>query len=323
MGPIRTVTGDVAPETLGWCQCHEHLYLENGKSYECNPALRMEDAALSLRELRDYAKAGGGAYVDAQPVWAGRMAERMAPASQASGVSIIASTGYHKLCFYYGDSPVFTCSDDALYRTFRRDIEEGMLSSVKAGLLPTGSRAGIVKIALDHDGVGAPRYARLLKAALTAAADTGAGVMAHFEPEADAFELLREMERAGLPPRRLIACHLDRTHPRPDYINAVAAAGAYLDFDTVHRYKYHGDAEEIALIRSVLEAGHRDRLMLSLDTTAARLRSYGGEPGLDYILTVFRLKLAEAGVGEEELRGMMIENPARALAMERNNRQSM
>ena len=314
---IRTVTGDIAPENLGWCQCHEHLYIENGKAYECNPVLRMEDAGRSLRELQDYAKAGGKAYVDAQPVWSGRMAELMGPASEASGVSIIASTGYHKQCFYYEDSPLFTSTDDELYRTFRADIEEGMLSSVKAGLFRTAYKAGIVKLALDHDGVGAPRYARLLKAALAAAADTGVEVMAHFEPEADAFELLREMERAGLPPQRLIACHLDRTHPRADYINEVAAADAYLDFDTVHRYKYHGDAEELALIRSVLEAGNGNRLMLSLDTTAARLRSYGGEPGLDHILTGFRGKLAEAGVDEGELRRMMIENPARALAMER------
>ena len=65
---VRTVTGDVAPDTLGHCQCHEHIFLEMDRSYEVSPVLYMDDYDKSLAELREYRAAGGGTIVDAQPV---------------------------------------------------------------------------------------------------------------------------------------------------------------------------------------------------------------------------------------------------------------
>lgn len=48
MRRIRTVTRDFSTETLGHCQCHEHLFIAKGKSYEVNPALWMNDKDASL-----------------------------------------------------------------------------------------------------------------------------------------------------------------------------------------------------------------------------------------------------------------------------------
>lgn len=59
MRRIRTVTGDFPTETLGHCQCHEHLFIAKGKSYEVNPALWMDDKDASLNELNIYKGAGG------------------------------------------------------------------------------------------------------------------------------------------------------------------------------------------------------------------------------------------------------------------------
>ena len=97
---IRTVTGDISPLELGYCQCHEHLLLAKGKSYTIDPSLCMDDEEKSTEELISYKAAGGRALVDAQPVGCGRIADGLRRISETSGVRIIASTGFHKLLFF-------------------------------------------------------------------------------------------------------------------------------------------------------------------------------------------------------------------------------
>ena len=59
----------------------------------------------------------------------------------------------------------------------------------------------------------------------------------------------------------------------------------------------------------MLELGYAGRLLMSLDTTAARLRSYGGAPGLTDILGRFIPMLMDAGVSRTEIDEITRENP--------------
>ena len=74
---IHTVLGPVLPEKLGFTQCHEHLMLSKGASYQCNPALWMDDIEASVKEAAAYREMGGAALVEAQPGGCGRMAEEL------------------------------------------------------------------------------------------------------------------------------------------------------------------------------------------------------------------------------------------------------
>ena len=118
----------------------------------------------------------------------------------------------------------------------------------------------------------------------------------------------------GLDPARVLVCHADRQADdfRPHV--EIAKTGAYLEYDAIHRQKYHDDASEIRLILHMLEKGHRNRLLLSLDTTAARLHHYGGEIGLPYLIETFLPALSRAGVSAADIRQITHTNPARALA---------
>jgi len=311
-GIIRTVAGDMDTEQLGWCQCHEHLFLRRGEPYKVSKALCMEDYDKSLGELKEYYRAEGVSIVDAQPVYAGRMASALRKASQESGVHIIASTGFHKAAFYESSSPVFSMSQKDLTDLFIAELEEGMKEDGRS--LP--SRAGIIKVAVDRGGCDAtPAYSRLFGAAVAASAETGAAIMAHFEPDTDVFQLIDKMDAAGIPPARLIACHLDRARIDAGYHRQVACTGAYLEYDTINRLKYVSNESEIHLIRQMLEYGLEDHLLLSLDTTNERLRTYGSSMGLDYILTVFRPMLEKNGVLDSTVRKMMIANPSKAIAV--------
>lgn len=310
---IRTVTGDIPSEQLGWFQTHEHLFLEKGKSFEVDPSLCMDSFSLSLQEILQYHRAGGCAFADAQPVGAGRMAECLKRASKESGVHIVGVTGFHKQCFYPEDSFLFSSTENALADLFETEVTDGMFSSDFSGRMRTDARAGLIKVAVEAGGVHMnAAYEKSFSAAAHAAKKTGAAVIAHFDKGADALKLVSYLQERGICPHRLIACHLDRARYDASYHKEVAAAGVWLEYDTVNRLKYHDNRQELDLIEEMVDAGYADRLLLSLDTTNKRLRSYGADMGLDYILKDFSVLLRERGLGGY-IQQMMVSNPAEAV----------
>ena len=317
MTKLQGVCGPIAPAELGHCQIHEHIFVRPTPLSGRNPALCIDSFPRSLEELRRYKLAGGAALVDAQPVAAGRDAGMLERLSRESGVSIVASTGYHLLGFYPPESWVHALDGDALYRLYREELETGMLPCGPDPSLrpaaPSSIRAGMVKAAIPAEGPEG-RYAVLLGAAARAAADTGVPLMLHTEYGSQAEAALRLCFDAGVRPEKLVVCHADRQAADWSPHDAIAKTGVYLDYDTVGRFKYHSDEEEIALLRHMAEAGCGDQILLSLDTTAARLTAYGGALGLDYLLNSFLPRLRREGAPEEAVDGFCRANCRRLFA---------
>ena len=111
-------------------------------------------------------------------------------------------------------------------------------------------------------------------------------------------------------------CHVDRQAEDFSVHEAVAKTGAYLEYDTIGRFKYHDDPKRNPTDPSHARTRAWDKLLLALDTTAARLQSYGGEIGLTYLLEHFLPSLRRQGVSEEEIAQMTRRNPAKALRLE-------
>ncbi|MBQ6840058.1 MAG: TatD family hydrolase [Oscillospiraceae bacterium] len=304
---IRTVTGDLPAEQLGHIQCHEHIWLRKGPGYELNPALCMDDYNKSLQELKDYRLAGGATIVDAQPGGFGRDAEKLLRLSKDSGVNIVAVTGFHKKAFAEEDLGALT--ETALVDRFCREITEGMTECGSA-------KAGMVKAAWDDGGLEDYVNQKLFSAVAATAAQTGAPVLIHTEKDTDLTRMLKLFEGCGVPAHRILICHLDRTIPDPGLHKEVMAAGCYLCYDSVNRLKYVSHAQELALIGKMCEAGLDERIVLSLDTTAARLRSYGAaDMGLDYLLKDYKNMLISAGIPEKSIRKMYETNAAQILCL--------
>lgn len=316
---VRTVLGDIDPQALSYTQCHEHIFIEQDKSAEVSDVLLIDDLDKSTRELAAYKRAGGAAIVDAQPVMAGRMAEWQVAASKAAGVHIVASTGFHKTVFYYPDSYIFRLGMQEIAQLYRNEIEKGMIGSRTHGHVMTTAQAGLIKVAVDRNGIYADAiYEKLHTAAAEAQVRTGAPLMCHIEQGADAMEVVDFYLSAGVRPERLWIAHLDRARYDAEFHKAILARGVYLEYDTIARFKYHSDEDELKLIRAILDAGYEDRLLIGLDTTRARLKSYGAKTGLDYILTVFLPYMLENGVTKKQIEKMTVKNPRAALAMEKN-----
>ena len=304
---VRTVAGDLPATGLGHVQCHEHIYLRKGPSFEVNPALCMDDYGKSLQELNDYRLAGGATIVDAQPGGFGRDAAKFLQLSKDSGVNIVAVTGFHKKAFAEEDFGVL--SETALVDRFSREITQGMLECEEA-------KAGVVKAAWDDGGLESYVNQKLFSAVAATAAQTAAPVLIHTEKDTDVFQMLRLFESYGVAPDRVLICHLDRTIPDPGLHQEVMAAGCFLCYDSVNRLKYVSHAQELALIGKMCEAGFDGKIVLSLDTTAARLRSYGAtNMGLDYLLKDYKNMLKSAGIAEESIGKMYQTNAAQILCI--------
>ena len=167
---------------------------------------------------------------------------------------------------------------------------------------------------MTKDGIdGNKTYAKLFHAVRNAAIQTHALILVHLDIETDAIEIINFFKEKAVK-SRLILCHLDRARYDFVYHKEIAAEGVFLEYDTINRPKYHSDEDEIKLILYMIEQGFADRLLLEMDTTNKRMKSYGTDFGLNYILIDFKDKLLKSGLSLEEFNDMMITNSANALA---------
>lgn len=309
MRHITTVTGPILPEELGYCQCHEHLLLRDGQPARTNPALVFDSLEASMREAKDYIAAGGRSIVDAQPVGCGRIPDGLAEISRQTGIRIVASTGFHKMSFYPADHWIFSASERDLCRLFTDEITGGMYLDCDRFLDRKNcpSRAGLIKAALDTEGL-TPQYIKLFRAAAHASLQTDTAVMIHIEQGADALQLFDFLRNLGMRPQRMIFCHLDRACGDLEVHKRLCEQGAFLDYDTIGRFRYHSNEQELLIVKEMLASGYEDRLLLSLDTTRKRLKAYGGDIGLDYILKVFLPMMEESGIPQSQVRKIFYEN---------------
>lgn len=315
MNEITTILGTISKEELGFCQFHEHIALSKGVSYLVNPALCIDDTAKSVREVLQYQKAGGKTLIDAQPGGCNRDAKMLEEIARQTGIHIIASTGFHKMVFYPENHWIFHISGYNLTSYFIEELTEGMYydRDTKWNSKQMRCRAGIAKTALDTVNL-TPFYKKLFTSAANACMETGTTMMIHVEKGSDPLLLLTFLKSLGLPPSQMVFCHLDRAIPDLAIHKRIAGAGAYLEYDTIGRFKYHSDEHEVFIIKEMIENGLEDQLLFSLDTTAERLKSYTpGAVGLDYILTSFWNLLEHNGITEEQLRKISNVNCINAL----------
>ena len=315
MKEIVTVTGPIAPEELGFCQCHEHIAMSKGKSWYLNPALRIDDMAKSLEEVRRYKSCGGDSFIDAQPCGCNRMAEELRKLSVKSGVHIIASTGFHKLCFYPDSHWIHSISEAELEEVFVRELTTGMYTDADCTYpsVQSSVKAGIIKTAYDTEELS-PRYKKLFRAAASASLKAERIIMIHVEQDANPVLLQDFLLNLGIEPKNLMFCHMDRACKDIRIHEDVLKKGSYLEFDTIGRFKYHSDEHEIQIIQSLVDIGYATQLLYSLDTTSDRLMSYNPDAiGLNYILTKFNASLKSSGISEDIIHMLSIENPARIL----------
>ena len=291
---IKTVLGYIEDEQLGFTHCHEHIWISGSLPETC-PVQPLNDYSASLKELRAFRAVGGNSIVDCNPPKAGGDFEYLKQLSLSSGVNIIASTGYHRACFYSDYD--LDKSVEYFINQYSKEIEEG---------------GGIIKMAVESCGIDKKNAPKHIAAALTGQ-KYDLPVIMHVEKECDLQAILDFYDNLGLKPERLILCHCDRMiADLNEHIKALER-GVYLEYDTIHRLKYHDNEQELMIIKTMTDC-YPDQILLGLDSTRQRLGSYGGDTPLTYLSEIFIPLMKEKGISTETIEKLMIYNPRKALS---------
>jgi phosphotriesterase-related protein len=310
-GRVQTVLGSIDPADLGWVLPHEHTaialwHIPNRWDYW---ELRRDEPVI-VEELTAFRAAGGGTIVDLTLDGVGRDPTWLAGLARATGLHVVMGSGWYRGAHYPAEALIDRRSVDELADVIVRDAT--------VGVGETGIRAGIIgEIGVDKPWLSAQEE-RVHRAAARAAGRTGLAITTHAVQSTVGLDQLDVFEAEGADLSRIVIGHAD-SNPSLDYHLAIVGRGATVEFDFLGMsftpLEQHGEPRVIGNLRELLARGHVERILLSQDVCHdSQLRRYGGN-GYTYLADTFLPRLRAAGVSEDEIRTITIDNPRRLLTI--------
>jgi phosphotriesterase-related protein len=267
-----------------------------------------DDLDLLVTELKQAMADGVGCIVDSAT---GRrtpaQVEHIRRASAASGMPIVLGGAYYLQPRY--PKELATMSEDQIADQFVQD----------AAAQNWGALGEFGSSETTH---GDER--KVLRAAGKAHVRTGLPIFTH-TPHSScprcALEQLDIFESVGVDPRHVVIGHLsaikDEDDPTSETHKAIAKRGAFIGLDTMGHemsQSFIPEAKKVTLVKRLLDAGCESQLIFSSDfANPKHLKSNWGM-GFATVLTQFGPKLRYAGVKDETIRRITVDNPRRFLA---------
>lgn len=305
---IRTLLSDLPPESLsGPVLFHEHLSMK----YPLNAKEHFsDDVAMMTEEVRAAGQDGIACIVDGGHADMHRQLDALKRIADASGVPIVASGGFYMQRTYPAE--IATQSADEIAAELVREAEEkrfGALGEIgqEGGVLTDDEKKVFQAVAKAQMQSGLPIF--------THNAYTGTRNVETPIPEDSALGQVDVLEEAGANPNHVAIghiCCLD--DPEARIAQRIAQRGFYVGFDRVTIQSIIADEKRVAMLMKMVEAGHEDKLLVSSDFAVGRSLKQRGGPGIGQAWTAFAPMLRDAGLPEETLRRIMIDNPRRFLA---------
>ena len=340
-GEVQTVLGTITPAEMGVTLPHEHLLIDfkvmfaepaaaSDKGRAGEPVsmanlgwvrqnfnanldnLRLMDEQVAADEILLFKHAGGRTVVDPTPKTLARDPLALARIARATGLNVVMGAGYYVHASHPPDMD-------------RRTVDEltrEMVADITTGVGDTGVRAGL----LGEIGTTYPwteNEKKVLRAAVAAQRETGAALMIHpgRHPKMP-MELAEFVQKEGGDLRRTIMCHICRTIADIRAVLDLAQTGMLLEYDLFglenSYYPYNpafdmpNDGGRMAHVLALIDAGHRDQLLLSHDIAyKTSLVKYGGY-GYHHLLLNVVPRLRAKGVDDAGLHRLLVENPTRA-----------
>jgi phosphotriesterase-related protein len=323
---IETVAGPIHPDELGATLMHEHPdsvapggFYSGGKTTDIEELAERALSCLPSYGVRSIVDLSGRAKSGHDDNLVGRLAARL-PLNLIAGFS------------FYKDPWLDGIEDnlDRLVDLYIRPAVDGIWgTSIKAGIF------GEVGTSLNEI---TPREETHLRAAARAHIATGLAISTHCTLGTMAIEQIALLIEEGADLSRVVLGHLD-LQPDIVYLEKVLGSGVNVAFDTFGKerfdyrvphsegegggefikWAYHrADEDRIKALVELVARGYDHRIVLSCDMSGAEAYmnpATHGRYGYSYLPGVVLPKLTEAGITEESLHRMLVENPARILAV--------
>jgi phosphotriesterase-related protein len=322
---IRTILKDYAPEELagGATLFHEHMQLApdfNAKFGAATAAARaanglppapargggggapkggdgkgggpptpppdiMHNVDLMSDEVAKVKSAGVACIVDAGHPDMGRNIDFIRQVSMKSGVPIVAGGGFYSQPFY--PKEISTMSEEQIVKALIKQADDDTL--------------GVFGEIGSWDEITADER-KVFRAVGKAHVATNLPIFTHTGiPGKSALEQLDILEDAGVKPDRVVIGHLGNLVDANVAVHkTLCRRGAFVGFDR----QGVNDTQQIPMVMALIDAGFADHLMFSAD----------GSSGYSKTMTVFVPKLKAAGVSDQVLHHITVDNPRRFLA---------
>lgn len=329
MSDVTTARGPIPADQLGVTLMHEHIFIN--EMLEERPVGLLNDYELMKQEVGHFLAAGGRTIVElstaelttgASPDPTGRFSGvpstgyaedgsrepnqvlSLLRLSEETGLNVVLGAGHYREPYL-----------DRAYVDRRgvNGIAEKIIEEATIGFAGTGVRAGIIgEIACDRWHVSAAEE-RSFRAAARAQQATGLTVTTHASRWPVGIEQLDILTDEGADPRRVIIGHCDTVNI-PEYHEAIAARGAFVEFDTIRGSSEFDVRRRVNLVMNLVQKGFLDQILVSHDIcTRPHLHDSGGE-GYDYIPIKFVKTLLSAGLDDAAVEQLLVQNPRRALS---------
>jgi phosphotriesterase-related protein len=310
---VETVRGPLEASRLGPTLMHEHVFvlepeaLQNyghlwGASY-WDEEPRIADAIEKLRALR---KAGIETIVDPTVPGLGRYVPRIQRVCAEVELNVVVATGVYAFL----ELPNFL-----RYRS-TDDIAEIFVREIREGIDDTGVRAAFLKCAVEEHGLVGD-VPRMVGAVAAASLETGAPITVHTNAEARsglwAFEAFAA---EGVDASKIVVAHAGDSNDL-DYLRALADQGAILGCDRFGIEHFNPLQRRIETLTALVAEGYADRIILSHDA-ACFIDFFTGDgkfsderPSYLLVSQTVVPALLDAGVTQEQIEAMLVENPRR------------
>ena len=336
---LNSVLGPVCRSDLGIIAPHEHVLLDLTAFYQALPVPGIDDPAtqkvemwnlgilsrdcyalkdnllltdedVAVKELMFFKNAGGKTMVDASLPGIGRDPQGLKRIAEKTGLNIVMGTG-----FYVGEThpeSLDSMTDEEIGDLMVKELIEGV-DGIRAGYI---GEIGISEIFDDKER-------RVLRAAASAHKKTGAAIQVHINPwTVNGVEAADILLDAGVEPQHISISHID-VENREDYILALLQKGVYVEFDNFGKEYYirrevrnsgYGnfvhDTQRVALVKDLIDRGYLKQLLLTCDLCLKNLLHCYGGWGYDHVLTNIVPMMEEVGITAEEIKTMLVDNPA-------------
>jgi len=246
----------------------------------------MHNVDLMSAEVANTKPEGVACIVDAGHPDMGRDSNFLRQVSAKSGVPIVVGGGFYSQPFY--PKEISTMSEEQVVKALIKQADDDVLGAF-------GEIGSWDEITADER--------KVFRAIGKAHVATNIPIFTHTGiPGKSALEQLDILEDAGVKPDRVVIGHLGNLVDASVYVHkTICRRGAFVGFD---RQGGNNDAQQVPMVVALIEAGFADHLMFSADASS----------GYSKTLTVFVPKLKAAGVSEDVLHRILVDNPRRFLA---------
>ena len=318
MSYARTLKGDVAPETLGVVNAHDHLIRTGAGEVYIEADHLLDDVDKAVEEATYFVDASknwspdGGTVVDMCPANCGRDVDKLADVNaRVPGLQIIIATGFHREHVYLETRShwVSRYTVDQIADLLIADITEGIDRHDYSGPIVdrTPYKAGVIKIATAYGKITAFER-KCMEAAAKASIETGCPINTHTTYGTCGLEQAQILTGFGVPADQIAIGHIQR-NADVYYLQQVLDTGVYLEIDGTYRIKYQPDSNRIMELRELGAKGYGKRLLLGTDSgKRSYQKAYGAVTGVDFNPAVDGPRMIAEGFDPAYVDDLLIHN---------------